>query len=202
MHSLRQLIAGSKFAVKLKEKNEMAIIAKAGGDFTPAPEGLWHGVCVDVVDKGIVESAIYKPRHMIQIRWVIEAEPKLPDGKPHMAIRSFGLSLHEQSKLRPFLETWRGKRFTEDELCGFDIENLIGANGQVQILHNTFKGKTYGNVQAVFPMARGAEKMPIPSDYIRQEERDRRAALEANPDGDPPYQDAEPQQISDEDIPF
>ena len=114
----------------------MSIIVRAGGDFTPAPEGLWPGVCVDVVDKGTVESAQYKPRHMLQIRWVLDAEPPLESGEPHMVVRSFGATLHENSALRPFLETWRGKKFSEDELAGFDIESVIGACGQFQILHN------------------------------------------------------------------
>lgn len=161
----------------------MALIIKAGGDFTPAPEGLWPGVCVDVVDKGIVKSAMYKPRHMLQIRWILNAEPPLPDGRPHMAVRSFGATLGEQSALRPFLEAWRGKKFTDEELHGFDIETVIGVCGQIQALHNSHNGKTYGNVQAVVPYPRGMEKMAVPSDYIRQAERDRRASLEADPDG-------------------
>lgn len=150
----------------------MPIVAKdSQGDFVPAPEGLWPAVCVDVVDKGIVESANFKPRHMVQIRWVLEAEPPLEDGKPHMAVRSFGLSLAEKSNLRPFLEAWRGKKFSDDELRGFDLENLIGANCQLQIIHNHKGGKTYGNVQAVVPMARGVGKMYVPGDYIRAKDR-------------------------------
>ena len=134
----------------------------------------------------MVESAKYKPRHMIQLRWVLNAEPPLESGLPHMAVRSFGLSLGEKSSLRPILEAWRGKKFTEEELEGFDLERLIGVNCQIQILHNKYQGKTYGNVQAVVPAARGVAKMEIPADYIRQAERDRRAALEANPDGHEP----------------
>jgi hypothetical protein len=205
MESAKQLISGSRTLQKiLAEENEMAIIVKAGGDFTPAPEGLWPGVCVDVVDKGIVASAVYKPRHMIQIRWVINAEPPLADGRPHMAVRSFGATLGEKSALRPFLEAWRGKKFTEEELAGFDIENLLGANGQIQVIHNRSNGKVYGNVQAVVPFPRGMEKMTVPTDYIRQAERDRRAEFEKDPDGhaggtfsdDPDYP------AEDEDIPF
>jgi hypothetical protein len=178
----------------------VAIIAKSsGGDFTPAPEGLWPAVCVDVVDKGMVESSKYKPRHMVQLRWVLDAEPKLESGQPHMAVRSFGLSLGEKSALRPFLEAWRGKKFTTEELEGFDLEKLIGANCQVQIIHAGSNGKTYGNIQAVVPAARGVAKMTIPADYIRQEERDRRAKLEQEPDGEDERGHYAPE---DEDVPF
>lgn len=176
----------------------------AKGNFTPAPEGLWPGVCVDVVDKGIVKSALYKPRHMIQIRWVVDAEPPLEDGRPHICARMFGYTLAgENNKLRPFLEAWRGKAFTEEELDAFDPEKLLGVCGQVQIIHNKKNGNTYSNVQAVVPFPRGLPRMEIPKDYIRQEERDRRATLEANPDGNTSEEEYEaPYPTTDEDLPF
>jgi hypothetical protein len=203
MQSVKQLTGGSKdLRNLLREENEMEPL-KGTGNFTPAPEGLWPGVCVDVVDKGIVKSAIYKPRHMIQIRWMVNAEPPLPDGRPHICARMFGYTLAgENNKLRPFLEAWRGRAFTEEELRGFDPEKLLGVNGQVQIIHNHKNGNTYGNVQAVVPAPRGSEKMLIPADYIRQQERDRRAELEKFPDGKPEEEYETPYPATDEDIPF
>lgn len=179
----------------------MSIKVSAKGNFIPAPEGTWPGVCVDVVDKGIVTIGDYKPRHMVQFRWILDAEPPLADGKPHMAVRSFGLSLHEKSSLRPFLESWRGKKFTEDELQEFELEDLIGANGQIQILQTKRGGIVYGNVQAILPLGRGMAKMEVPSDYVRQVERDRRAGLEKEPDGaaSDPFAEEGP---GDDSIPF
>lgn len=174
---------------------------KGSGDFTPAPEGLWQGVCVDIVDKGMVQSAMYKPRHMIQLRWVVDADPKLPDGRLHIVSRMFGYTLAgENNKLRPFLEAWRGRAFTKEELQGFDPEKLLGVNGQVQIIHHEHKGNTYANVQAVMALGKGMTKMNIPEDYVRQEERDRRAALEAQPNGNGDA--AEGYLAQDEDVPF
>lgn len=150
----------------------MPIVAKDNsGTFTPAPEGLWPAVCVDVVDKGMVESQLYKPRHMVQLRWVLNAEPPLETGDPHMAVRQFGLSLGEKSNLRPFLEAWRGKKFDDNELFGFDLEKLIGACCQIQIIHTRKNGKVYGNVQAVVPYPKGAAKMTVPSTYVRAQDR-------------------------------
>lgn len=164
----------------------MPIIASAKGNFIPAPEGTWQGVCVDVVDLGI-EQYEFKGKkisaHKVQLRWVLDAEPALEDGKPHMAVRKFTLSLDVKSNLKPFLESWRGKKFTDVELEGFDVENLIGANAQVQILHNHKDGKVFANVQNVLPLGKGITKMTVPSDYVRQHLREERANLQAHPDG-------------------
>lgn len=161
----------------------MSIIAKQNkSEFTPAPEGLWQAVCCDVVDLG-VQSSQWGESHQIQIRWQIEGEdPKTK--KPYMVMRKFRLSLHEKSSLRPMLESWRGKKFTATELEGFDLEKLIGANCQVQVIHNIKgEGEVFANVQAVVPPQRGVAKLAIRGEYIRVSERAHRADLENQPDG-------------------
>jgi len=65
------------------------------------------------------------------------------------------LSLGENSKLRPLLESWRGRPFTESELKGFDISKLAGVPCQIQILHETRDKRTYANVAAIVPWPKG-----------------------------------------------
>ena len=135
--------------------------------FTPAPEGLWQGVCVDIVDLGMVDSTKWGPKHKVELRWVIDAEPPLPTGKPHMASRRFTNSLGKKSALRPFLEVWRGRKFTTQEIEQFDLEVLLGVNGQVQVSHNSVDSDTYANVDAVVACPRTMARMSVPSDYVR-----------------------------------
>ena len=151
-------------------------------EYTPAPEGLWPAVCCDVIDLGI-QKTMYGEQVKIEIRWQLEGiDPKTKF--PYMVTQRYTPSLHEKSKLRPMLEAWRGKRFTPDELKGFDIEKLIGVNCQIQVLHNIAnEGQVYANVQAVIPPAKGTPKLAVNKDYIRVAERAKRAAMEAHPDG-------------------
>lgn len=153
----------------------MPIIARDNTtDFEPAPEGLHQAVCVDVVDLGEIESQWGK-RHYIQIRWQIDEVRD--DGKPFLAMRRFALSLHEKSTLRPFLEAWRGKRFTAEELRGFDLEKLIGANCQLQIIHAAKDGRVFANVQSAVPLMKGVPRLEV-RDYQRVSER--------TPEAEPP----------------
>lgn len=173
----------------------MSIIAKKKkSEFSPAPEGLHGAVCCDVVDLGIQKSQ-WGEAHKVEIRWQLEeTDPKTDPPRPYMVVQRFTLSLHEKSRLRPMLEAWRGRKFTSDELDGFDLEKLVGANCQVQVIHNVQdEGEVYANIQAVVPAAKGAPKLRANSGYVRVAEREKRAELERNPNGGP---------ITDEDIPF
>lgn len=167
----------------------MPIIAKAGKTFVPAPEGLHHAVCVDVVDLGMKDTQ-WGPKHKIQIRWQI-AERQADDQQRFLVSNQYTLSLDKKANLRRDLETWRGKKFSDEEGRGFDVENLIGANCQLNIVHNTGSdGTVYANPSAIVPAARGMEKLS-PESYVRQKDRDPKP----NDEDLPPLPD-------DSDIPF
>ena len=172
----------------------MAIIAsKPKSQFNPAPEGLHSAICCDVVDLGMLPSP-WGDRHQIEIRWQLDLIDQKSKGKwPFMVTRKFGLSLGPKSHLRPILESWRGRKFTKEELESFDLEKLIGVNCQVQVIHNIVDGgETYANVQAVVPPAKNAPKMRISESYVRVVEREKRAKLEADPFGTDPFGDVNP----------
>lgn len=170
----------------------MPIIARDNQtQFAPAPEGLHQAVCVDVVDKGLVDGP-WGPKPTIQIRWQLECVNE-DTAKRHMAVMNFNLTLNEKANLRKILKAWRGRDFTKDELEGFDLENLIGANCQVQIIHKlSDNGNTYGNVQAVVPLGKGMIKMQ-PEDYVRAKDRTTASnghgssTAEPGPDDDVPF---------------
>lgn len=168
----------------------MPIIAKrTERSFIPCPAGLHPAVCVDVVDLGVLKvtfSNETKVQHKCKIVW--QTADEMPDGKPFLVQRRYTLSLSEKSSLRKDLESWRGKPFTDEELDGFDLEKLIGANCQLNVVHDQKNGDTYANVTTVVPLGRGMVKIK-PRDYIRVQDRD-------------PRDGAAKTEITDEDIPF
>jgi hypothetical protein len=155
----------------------MAIIAKSSGEstFKPVTEGLHQAICSAVVDLGMQPgSDMYPaPKHQVYLRFdcVDELVEFEKDGQkqsgPARCGATYTLSLGDKSKLRPLLESWRGKKFTEQELEGFDIEKLLGVPCQVQILHSHKAGKTYANVQTVVPWPKGVEKPAAPADAFK-----------------------------------
>jgi hypothetical protein len=149
----------------------MAIYAKdPGSSFTPVSEGLHPAVCCDVVDLGFVDDGFGEKQ---KVKIVFQVEERHPEtGKPLTVSRRFSLSLHPKAALRMTLDTWRGKPFTRDELAlGFDLERLLGAPGQVQVTHRmTDDGRTFANIVAVVPPARGVPPLTV-RDYTREQDR-------------------------------
>jgi hypothetical protein len=166
---------------------------KASGEgktFEPAPAGVHQGVCVDVIDLGVLDvtwQGQHKKQHKINVAWQI-AELR-DDGKPFLVFKRYTLSLSEKANLRKDLESWRGKAFTPDEEAGFDVESVIGANCLLNIQHNAVGDKTYANVVSIMPLVKGMPKMA--AEYVRKKDR-----------ADQPQDDGQPSPVTDDDIPF
>ena len=81
-----------------------------------------------------------------------------------------------------------GKRiFTDEELKGFDIEVLIGANCQLGIVHRTTENGTYANLSTIAPLLKGMPKIE-PLNYVRMKDR--------------PIEGQEAETTDDNDLPF
>lgn len=157
----------------------MAIIAcdtGGGGEFKIVPSGNHVAVCNMVIDLGkqrIEYAGEAKTKHQIYIRWELPNE-RLEwtdkDGNdregPMTTGKIYTLSLHENATLRADLESWRGRRFTEDEAKGFDVAKLLGAPAMVSVIHNERNGKTYANVSGVAGLPKGMEKPGVENPLV------------------------------------
>lgn len=148
------------------------IVKDNGGDFTPAPEGMHQGVCVDVIDKGEITSEYQgskRTRHVVVVRWAIDEN--MENGKPFTVEKWYTASLNEKASLRKDLQLWRGRSFTAAELQGFELDNVLGVNCQLAIIHQAKGDRVYANVSGILPLPKGAAKMSPPADYIRVQDR-------------------------------
>ena len=129
-----------------------------GGTFEQAPVGAHVARCVKLIDIGTHHGeyeGVPNVRHQIIIGWELPGETiQTGDyaGQPFAVSEFYTLSLSEKSKLRPMLESWRGKPFSEDELRGFDLKNLLGKPCMIQVGRNK---KDRAKVQAVMSLPKG-----------------------------------------------
>ena len=147
----------------------MGITAKGGSDFKPIPEGMYQGVCYMVFDLGTQFNEQFNNKsRKVLVGWEVPDERIEIDGgvKPTVISKRYTLSLNEKAILRKDLESWRSKKFTKEELNGFDISNLIGANCNLQILHNEYNGKTYANIATITPLMKNQTKLDLEGETV------------------------------------
>ena len=149
------------------EKETMSTIAKAGdGDFELPTAGAVVGRCYMVADLGTQDTSFKgtpKKTHKVLLSW--ELAELMEDGRPFAISSRYTLSLFDQAILRQHLESWRGRGFTEAELEGFDVKNVLGAYCMLSIIHNTENNKTYANVKGIMPVPKGMDKpQPVNKD--------------------------------------
>lgn len=126
-------------------------------DYKPIDSGTYVARCFSMVHIGTIEQEFQgekKDSNKVRITWELPTETKVfKEGEEPKVLtigKEFTLSLHEKSNLRKFLESWRGKGFTEEEAKKFDITKLLGVPCMLSIIHKTNKqGKLYAEISSI-----------------------------------------------------
>lgn len=122
-------------------------------EFEVTPEGTYIARCFKVIDLGtqtVEWMGEKKFQKKVLVSWeLLDPEAKMKDGRPFAVTKRYTASLHEKAQLRKDLQNWRGKRFTEEELEGFSLKNILGTYCQIQVVHTESNGNTYANVDAI-----------------------------------------------------
>ena len=152
------------------------LIIKEDPSQYPVPdETLHNAVLVDAVALGKIDTP-WGPKEKVSLIFELETEDE--NGKQFIVGKRFTKSLNEKSSLRKFLEKWRAKTYTTEELQkGINLEDLIGLNATILIVHHEKEDRTYANVESILPHKNSRGK-PAPveqkpsGEYVRVIERD------------------------------
>ena len=118
---------------------------KEGGQFENPPAGEHIARCFQLVDMGTQPhtfDGIVTLRRDVKIVFELPLCPMTgkynPEskGRPFAVSKTFKQSLHTASALRPFLESWRGKKFTREEIAAYDPRKLVGAPCKLTLIEN------------------------------------------------------------------
>lgn len=132
----------------------MSLEAKdsGGGDFQIISTGVKVARCVWMIDLGTHHNPKFdKTEHKVLVSWEVPGE-LMDDGRPFFISNRYTVSLHEKANLRKDLESWRGKTFTDAELEGFDLRNVLDVPCYINVIHNESDGKTYANIASIMPL--------------------------------------------------
>jgi hypothetical protein len=144
----------------------MSVVAKKGATRELVPSGSHVARCIKIMHFGHVPTVNFHGQDVMQdtvrITWEIPGEMRVFDeerGEQPMSIsRDYTLSLGEKSNLYKDLVGWRGKGFTQAELDGFDILNVLGAPCMLSVIHQDSRnGSKYAKIVAVSKLPKGTE---------------------------------------------
>src|SRR5881394_117911 len=126
------------------------------------PPGSHLARCISLIDLGTQSHQGFQggqPWNSRDVRIVWELPGLVMDGryKPEVKGKTFRVSmtvkqsLHPSAKLRKFLQSWRGKTFTAEELEKFDPKSIVGRACRITLVENN----GYVNVDGIAPLSTG-----------------------------------------------
>lgn len=132
------------------------IITDTSKDFKIAPAGNHLARLYSIIDIGHQSTAWKgetKIMHKVVFTWELHGDDndgnplKTDDGKPLIVSKRYTVSLGDQSTLRKDLESWSGKKMTDEDRKAFDLKNLLGKFCMLSVVHSD-DGK-YANVSSI-----------------------------------------------------
>jgi len=127
------------------------------------PSGTHIGRCYSMIDIGTVEwewQGETKYTHKVRLSFELPHEMRDFGGeqKPMVISKEYTLSLHEKSNLRRDLEGWRGKSFSNQELSGFELTDVLGSSCNISVIHKTSKsGNEFAQIGSISGISKGTE---------------------------------------------
>ena len=137
------------------------MIISASQTFEAAPSGVYPARLYRLIDLGTQEGEYQgkptKARKLL-LSFELLSDERMNDGKPFSISRRFTASLSDKAALRAFINQWRGKALTDDEVKAFDLGKMLGAYGFLNLTETTREGKTYTNIASISPLPKGMPK--------------------------------------------
>lgn len=124
----------------------------AKGDYQQPPAGAHVARCVSLIDLGtqsVQWQGTVRMQHKVLFVWELP-EALMEDGRPFTVRRKYTMSLNKNAALLKDLESWRGRKFTKEELAGFELKAVLGAT----CVLNLVEDGEYVNVASIAPLAK------------------------------------------------
>ncbi len=146
----------------------MKIKDRAKPKLPPIEPGVYIGICIAVVDLGEQYSEKYKNySNKVKFIWEIPSETIEVDGKqePRQLSKEFTISSGKKGNLRPFISSWNGRTYSDDEFLELDLFDQTGLACQLNVVLND-TGE-YANIETVMPLPKGFPAPETKTEFIK-----------------------------------
>lgn len=134
-------------------------VSEKGSKIELIPEWIHLARCVSIIDlwtQKVVFEKREKEVHQIRFEFelpniVYTYEDNWQEVETTKIIWvNFTASLNWKWKLKKFLESWKWKKFTQEELAWFDLQKVLWAKCQLQVIHSD--DWQYANIENALPL--------------------------------------------------
>jgi len=146
------------------------ITAKRGSSREPIPAGTYPARLYKIMHLGTIPDTYMgqqKLTNKIRFDWELPTEMRVFDpekGEQPLSIsKDYTLSMNEKANLCRDIESWEGKKFTNDEDAErYDMTKLIGRDCMINVAHkvSASTGNVYSYIASISPMPKGMQCPP------------------------------------------
>ena len=143
----------------------MAITATNEGqkNFEPTPAGNHIARAIRMFHIGTIDDTYMgeaKTMNKVLITWELPMVRKIFDEtkgeQPCVIGKEFTLSMGDKATLRKFFESWRGRKYSDDEAKAVQIDRVLGQPCLLNVIHKvTKKGHTVAEITNISPLPQG-----------------------------------------------
>ena len=155
----------------MTQKPDNATAQDSGGGFTPHSDGQHGVICADVVNLGMKLESYQDtpPYESPKVCLVfVSGERQEEDNSLVVVTTEMTLSASDKANLRKFLEAWRGKSYSDEQVEeGLPLHKLQGQAGLISVEHVlTKKKRKFAKIVSIAPLPKG---MPQPAKELLAE---------------------------------
>lgn len=148
----------------------MKLGSRAKPAIPPVDPGTYFAVCIGVVDLGEQQTTYNgKTRYVNQVQVIFELpeEQIEVDGEmqPRWLSRRFALSASKKSSLRKFIESWYGKKLSDDAADEFEVFDIVGNAALLSVVLS--EDGQYANISSAAALPKGTPAPIAKSEFIR-----------------------------------
>lgn len=126
------------------------------------PPGRHLALCYGVVDLGSQPNRFEPNKSEKKVKILFELSDLIiqfiegADKRPAAVSKEYTKSLSLSAELRQHLESWRGNKFTEIQLKGFDLYNILGKPCMLEVFHKPqAKGGFWVEIKQIYTAPKG-----------------------------------------------
>jgi len=139
-------------------------VPKTTSNYEPLPAGNYVARLYQIIYIGTIPvewNGVQKKQFKVRLGFEFPTEKRIfneeQGEQPYVLSTEMTYSTHPKSKLRAILDSWNGKKLTDMEAVNTDLDEYIGKEAMVNVVHKEYNDNVYASISAITPLPKGVK---------------------------------------------